>query len=405
VETSIVSRPRSAALIVAAGRGKRAAEDLPKQYQEIGGRPVLAWAIEPFVRHPAIAAIQVVIHDDDQARYSAAVEPFEGKLRPPVRGGATRQQSVAAGLEALRAVAPEQVLIHDAARPLLPPALIDRVLEALARHHPGAIAAQPVADTLKRAGAGGVILETVDRAGLWRAQTPQGFLYDRIVAAHRRAQAAGLRDFPDDASLAEWAGLEVVLVPGSERNIKITVAEELELAERLLKSADAPDVRTGIGFDVHRFVDGDHLWLCGVRLAHSRGLEGHSDADVALHALTDALLGAIAEGDIGEHFPPSDPRWKNAASHIFLRHAAHRVAESGGIISHVDITILCESPRIAPHRIEMRAAVASVLGLDVGRVSVKATTTEGLGFTGRREGIAAMATATVLLPSAQKRSA
>lgn len=376
---------------------------MPKQYQQIAGMPVLAWAIEPFAHHPGVAAVQVVINERDRAHYTAATRSFADKLLPPVPGGATRQQSVAAGLDALRSIAPEHVLIHDAARPLLPPAVIGRVLDALSRH-PGAIAAQPVADTLKRGGACGVVLGTVDRDRLWRAQTPQGFHYDRIVAAHDQARAAGRFDFSDDASLAEWAGLEVALVPGSERNIKITVAEDFELAAQLLKTKDPMDVRTGIGFDVHRFTEGDHVWLCGVRLAHDRALDGHSDADVALHALTDALLGAIAEGDIGDHFPPSDPRWKNAASHIFLRHAAHRVAEAGGTISHVDITILCEAPKIAPHRIAMRAAVANALGIDVSRVSVKATTTEGLGFTGRREGIAAMATATVLLPSAQKRS-
>jgi 2-C-methyl-D-erythritol 4-phosphate cytidylyltransferase/2-C-methyl-D-erythritol 2,4-cyclodiphosphate synthase len=265
---------------------------------------------------------------------------------------------------------------------------------------PGALAAEPVADTLKRAAPDGSIAETVDRTGLWRAQTPQGFDFATILALHRRAAAAGRDDFTDDAAIAEWAGVPVALVRGSAANSKITTSEDLVMADRLLRAA-APDLetRTGSGFDVHRFASGDHVWLCGVCLPHSQRLDGHSDADVGLHALTDAILGALGDGDIGQHFPPSDERWRGAASSVFLADAARRVAERGGRIVNADVTLLCEAPRIGPHREAMRAAIASILGIDVERVAVKATTTEGLGFTGRREGIAAMATASVQLPA------
>ena len=297
------------------------------------------------------------------------------------------------GLEALEAHAPDRVLIHDAVRPFVTADIIDRVLDALA-HAPGAIAAVPVADTLKQAGPGQRIAATLERAGLWRAQTPQGFRFAEILAAHAAAAAAGKTDLTDDAAVAEWAGLPVALVMGAETNRKLTTAEDLAMAE---PTGIVPDVRTGQGFDVHRFAPGDHVWLCGVRIAHTHALEGHSDADVALHALTDALLGAIGAGDIGQHFPDTDPRWKGAASHLFLSEALRLVRAQGGSIGNVDVTILCEAPKIAPHREAMRRRIAEILGLDEARVSVKATTTEGLGFTGRREGIAALATATVVL--------
>ena len=387
-----------AVLIVAGGRGTRAAgsdRTLPKQYCSLAGRPVLSHAVDAFARHPAVGAIQVVIHADDRALYEAAIPSGLDKLLPPVLGGSERQASVRSGLAALQATNPEFVLIHDAARPLIDTALIDRVIDGLSRHA-GVIAAQPVRDTLKRAAADGRIVATVARDGLWRAQTPQAFKFAKILAAHDAAVAAGQTDFTDDAALAEWHGIAVAVVDGSERNIKLTTTEDFALAERLM-AASPGETRTGTGFDVHRFCDGDHVWLCGVSIPHDKALEGHSDADVGLHALTDALLGAIADGDIGQHFPPSDPKWKGAASHMFLRDAARRVAERGGRIQNVDVTLLCEAPKVGPHRDVMRAEISTILGIEIDRVGVKATTTEGLGFTGRREGIAAMASATIVI--------
>lgn len=392
---------RIAVVVVAAGRGSRAplASGVPKQYARVGERSVLEWTCRAVCDHPDIGAVQIVIHPDDRAAYDeVAAGLADVPLLPPVHGGATRQASVHAGLEALASSNCDAVLIHDAARPFVSASVLARLVEALESGH-AAIPALPVADTLKRANEGnGLITGTVDRGGLWRAQTPQGFRLDTILAAHRAAVAARRDDFTDDAALAEWQGIPVRLVTGSEQNRKITTREDLEMAEREVASSHLPDVRTGTGFDVHRFADGDHIWLGGVRIAHTRRLEGHSDADVALHALTDALLGAIGDGDIGQHFPPSDPQWKGAASRLFLEDAARRVRARDGRIGNVDLTILCEAPRIGPHREAMRASIAGILGIDVARVGVKATTTEGLGFTGRREGIAAMATATVILP-------
>jgi 2-C-methyl-D-erythritol 4-phosphate cytidylyltransferase/2-C-methyl-D-erythritol 2,4-cyclodiphosphate synthase len=388
----------AAAVIVAAGRGTRAAgaTGLPKQYAALAGRTILAHTVAAFAAHPRIARVLVVRHADDLDLYEAAVGSTGPKLMPSVPGGETRQDSVRAGLEALATAGVGKVLIHDAARPFISADIIDRVLDALAGS-PAAIAAEPVADTLKKADAAGNIAGTVDRAGLWRAQTPQGFAFAAALDLHRKAAEAGRHDFTDDAALAEWAGIAVALVPGSSRNTKITTREDLEMADRLM-SDTAYEPRSGTGFDVHRFEPGDAVWLCGVKIPHVAKLEGHSDADVGLHALTDAVLGAIGDGDIGQHFPPSDPKWKGAASHQFLEDAARRVRERGGRIVNVDVTLLCEAPRVGPHRDAMRAAVAAMLGIDVSRVGVKATTTEGLGFTGRREGIAAMAAASVLLP-------
>jgi 2-C-methyl-D-erythritol 4-phosphate cytidylyltransferase / 2-C-methyl-D-erythritol 2,4-cyclodiphosphate synthase len=351
-----------------------------------------------FLDHPGVDVVQVAIAAGDEPLYSAAVAGAgSGKLLAPIIGGATRQASVRNGLRALAPHAPSRVLIHDAARPFLTPEVIDRVLTALA-DAPGALAAIPLSDTLKQAGPDGRVAATLDRAGLWRAQTPQGFRFTEILAAHERAHAAGLGDMTDDAAVAEWAGLPVSLVMGSQSNTKITSTEDLAMAERTAGGSPVrPDVRTGQGIDVHRLVAGDHVWLCGVRIAHTHALEGHSDADVALHALTDALLGAIGAGDIGQHFPDTDPRWKGAASSIFVREALRLVGARGGAIGNVDVTVLCECPKIAPHRDAMRRRVAELLGLDETRVNIKATTTEGLGFTGRREGIAALATATVIL--------
>ena len=400
-----------AVLIVAAGRGSRAADAAnpaaaPKQYATLGGRSVLAHSIATFAAHSQIARILVAIHPDDAALYCASLGgQASAKLLPPVFGGATRQESVRLGLAGLEAATPDVVLIHDAARPFVSADTIDRVLGAIGTRGgkiAGAIAALPLSDTLKRAAVGDMIAGTVERTGLWRAQTPQGFVFKSILSAHNSARAAGRDDFTDDAAIAEWAGLDVALVAGAERNSKLTTVEDLAMAEQMIMSPPGEaerEVRTGSGFDVHRFADGDGVWLCGIKIPHSHRLDGHSDADVALHALTDALLGAICDGDIGQHFPPSDAKWKGAASHIFLRHASRLVAERGGRITHVDITILAEAPKIQPHRQVLRQSVADILGLDIGRVSVKATTTEGLGFTGRREGIAAMASATITVPA------
>lgn len=380
------------ALIVAGGRGVRLGGDVPKQYRMLAGRPVLAHTVSRLGSHPAIDAVRVVIHPDDESLYRRATAPFD--LPPPVMGGPSRQDSVRAGLEALAARRPERVLIHDAVRPLPSAALIDRVLAALA-DAPGAIAALPVTDTLKRE-RDGRIAATVERAGLWRAQTPQAFRFEMLLQAHR---AAAGHDHTDDAAVAEAAGLGIALVPGDPDNLKITTAGDLERAERLL--GEASETRVGSGFDVHRFGAGDHVMLCGIAVPHDHGLVGHSDADVGLHAATDAILGALGDGDIGSHFPPGDPRWKGAPSHTFVTFAGERVAKRRGAILHLDITLICQRPAIAPHREPMITRLAALLAVAPARVSVKATTTEGLGFTGRGEGIAAQAVATLRLPRIQ----
>lgn len=385
--------PKITALIVAAGRGHRLGGSLPKQYQPLAGQPVLRHTALRFLAHPGIDTVQVVIHPDDRDLYNEAVGDLG--LAQPIAGGATRQDSVRQGLEALAAnVAPDLVLIQDAARPFTGMAIIDAVLAAL-KDQPGAIPAVPVADTLKRA-EGSRIAATVPRAGLHRAQTPQGFRFAAILAAHR---ALAGQELTDDASLLEAMGQPVALVPGTEENFKITTAEDMMRAEILLGATF--ETRSAGGFDVHRFAEsGGPVMLCGIAVPHDRGLEGHSDADVGLHALTDALLGCIAAGDIGQHFPPSDPQWKGAASDRFLAHAKELIAAKGGRIVHVDVTLICERPKVGPHRESMTARVAEILGLAADRVSVKATTTEQLGFTGRREGIAAQAMATIELPRA-----
>jgi 2-C-methyl-D-erythritol 4-phosphate cytidylyltransferase / 2-C-methyl-D-erythritol 2,4-cyclodiphosphate synthase len=378
------------ALVVAAGRGFRLGGPLPKQQLPLGGAAVLRYSVATFLAHPGVDHVRVVIHPDDRPLYDAAVAGLD--LLPPVHGGAQRQDSVRNGLASLAEAAPDRVLIHDGARPFVDAATIDRVLAAL-QDHPGAIAALPIRDTVKR-DSGGRIVDTVERRGLWRAQTPQGFGYSEIMAAHRAAEGAELSD---DAAVAEQAGLAVALVDGSEENFKVTTTDDLLRAERHL-AMQRGDIRTGQGFDVHAFGAGDHVWLCGLKIPHGQGLVGHSDADVGLHALTDALLGALGAGDIGMHFPPSDPAWRGAPSHRFLRHAADLVAAAGGSVAHCDVTLICERPKIGPHREAMVARIAEILGLDPRRVSVKATTTEQLGFTGRGEGIAAQAIATVRLP-------
>ena len=375
------------ALVVGAGEGQRFGGELPKQYHLLAGVAVMRRSLKAFMDHPDVSAVQAVIHPNHHELYDAAAQGLA--LPVPVDGGATRQGSVLNGLESLNADEPSTVLIHDAARPLVDPGVISRVLAAL-QTSPGAIPALAVADTLKRSD-GQFVETTVDRQGLWRAQTPQGFHYQNILAAHRQADGDELTD---DAAVAERAGLAVAIVEGSEDNVKVTRTGDMVRAERIL---GAGETRTGLGFDVHRFGSGDHVMLCGVKVPHEFGLEGHSDADVGLHAVTDALLGAIGEGDIGTHFPPSDPQWKGTESDIFLRHAGDMIAGKGGRISNIDVTLICEQPKIGPHRAAMIKRMAEILSITEHRISIKATTTERLGFTGRGEGIAAQAAATVVL--------
>lgn len=381
------------ALIVAAGRGHRFGGELPKQYAPLAGRTVLRHSIECFLRHPDITDVIVVIHPDDRDLYDRAVTGLD--LPEPVPGGATRQESVRLGLEQLATASPEKVLIHDAARPFTAQSVISEVIQALDQDV-GAIAALPVVDSLKR-GDGTTISGAVERDGLWRAQTPQGFRFSEILAAHRDL-AAKAGDLTDDAAVAQAAGHSVTLIEGATETFKVTTTEDLARAERWRKNA-ALETRTGSGFDVHRFGPGDFVTLCGIEIPHSDGLQGHSDADVGLHALTDAILGALSAGDIGQHFPPSDPQWKGADSAMFLRHAMEMVTARGGRFVHCDVTLICEAPKVGPHRTRMAARVAEILGCSLDRVNVKATTTERLGFTGRGEGIAAQATASLQLPS------
>ena len=377
--------PRHAAVIVAAGTGERFGGSLPKQYRPLAGSPVLRRSVEAFQASGRFDDIVVVIREEHRPLYDSATAGLG--LPDPVIGGATRQDSVRAALEWLASRSPDLVLVHDAARPLVDGATIDRVLDALTVAE-AAIAAMPVVDTIKRA-EGRIAAGTVDRTGLWQAQTPQGFRFEPLLAAHRAAAGEALTD---DAAVAERQGIAVHLVEGHVDNFKITTEADLTRAERLL--GGAADIRTGTGFDVHRLITGDAVILCGVRIPHAAKLDGHSDADVGLHALTDALLGAIGAGDIGQHFPPSDERWRGADSAAFLAHAADLVRARGTILN-VDVTLLCERPKIGPHRTAMVTRIAEILGIDAERVSVKATTTERLGFTGREEGIAAQASASV----------
>lgn len=386
-------------VIVAAGRGERAGQaEGPKQYRKIGGRAIIARTIEAFSNHPAIGPMVVAIHPDDHALFAAAAAPAAKRVIV-VEGGATRQDSVRLGLEALRGEAPAKVLIHDAVRPFIDRGLIDRVVAAIEERQ-AALPAMPVTETLKRAGADELVSATVARDGLHAAQTPQGFPFWAINAAHQKALQAGKTGFTDDAAIAEWAKLPVKVVEGSADNVKLTFARDIAAADRRLSSPGAalPDVRTGNGYDVHAFAEGDQVTLCGVAIPHGKRLSGHSDADVALHALTDALLATCSEGDIGSHFPPSDPQWRGVASRRFVEHAATLVRQRGGRIANVDVTLIAEAPKIGPHRSAMVAAVAEILGIAAERVSVKATTNERLGFVGREEGIAAIATASVVYP-------
>lgn len=343
-----------------------------------------------------IGPIVVVIHPDDRDLFAAAIGSIQDELIV-VEGGATRQDSVRHGLAALRDRAPEKVLIHDAARPFVDSELIDRVIAAIGERQ-AALPVVPVAETLKRAGADEMVSETVTRDGLYFAQTPQGFPFWPINAAHQKAHHAGKTGFTDDAAICEWTMMPVRIVPGSPDNVKLTWPRDIMMADQKLSGAGFPDVRTGNGYDVHAFEPGDHVTLCGVAIPHSKKLSGHSDADVALHALTDALLATCGAGDIGTYFPPSDPQWRGAASRLFIEHAARLVRERGGRIANVDVTLIAEAPKVGPHRESMVAAVADMLGIAPGRVSVKATTNERLGFVGREEGIAAIATASVAYP-------
>ena len=385
---------RAAAILVAAGRGLRAGAGGPKQYRSIGGQTVIFRAMEPFCRHPEIFAVQPVLNPDDTAMFNEAARGLRHEL--PANGGATRQASVHAGLEALAPQRPEIVLIHDAARPFVSPALISRAIDAASRNG-AAIPAIPVADTIKLIGETGDVEATPERARLRIAQTPQAFRFDIILDAHRRAAREGRSDFTDDAALAEWAGLTVATFEGDVANMKLTTPEDFVREEARLAS-QLGDIRTGTGYDVHAFGEGDHVMICGVRVPHTRGFIAHSDGDVALHALVDAILGALADGDIGSHFPPTDPQWKGAASDRFLKYAVDRVAARGGRIANLEVTLICERPKIGPLRDTMRARIAEITGLDISRVAVKATTSERLGFTGREEGIAATASATIRLP-------
>ena len=384
-----------AAVIVAAGRGERAGANIPKQYRSIGGQPMIRATLRAFLAHPRIDFVQPVINLNDRDTYRRAVTGLNDLLAP-VAGGATRQASVRAGLEALALHKPGLVLIHDAARPFVSGALIERAIGA-GRKCGAAVPGIALADTVKSIDDSATVTQTLDRGALRIVQTPQAFTFNLILEAHRRAAAARQENFPDDAALAEWAGQRVSVFEGEADNLKVTTADDFARAE-MTRLATLADVRTGNGFDVHAFSEGDHVMLAGIRIPHSRGVSGHSDADVALHALVDAILGALAEGDIGEHFPPSDPKWKGAASDRFLAFACERVHKRGGVIAHLDVTVVCEAPRISPHRDAMRARIAEIANVAVDRVAVKATTSEKLGFAGRGEGIFAMATATIRLP-------
>ncbi len=381
-----------AALILAAGQGSRAGTDIPKQFRQIGGKAVLAHSVEAFARHPAVGAVYLVIGSGQQETVRTMIG--DGQVTAIIQGADRRRGSVRAGLEAIAATGgADRVLIHDAARPFLSPSMIDQLLAAL-EQAPGAFPALPVADTLVKS-TGNIAGDIVDRSGLYRVQTPQAFHFESIIRAHRAWDSS--REATDDAQMLREAGHDVLMVPGDERLEKLTYPQDFARAEAQLASCRT--TRVGMGYDVHRLAADEELWLCGVQVPHDRGLAGHSDADVAIHAIVDAVLGALSEGDIGSHFPPSDPQWRGLASSRFLEYAANRVTERGGRLEHIDVTIICEAPKIGPHRDAMRHRISEILAISLERVSVKATTTERLGFAGRREGIAAQAVATISLPA------
>jgi len=386
-----------AAVIVAGGSGLRAGGEVPKQYQMIGGKPVIWWTLKAFTGHPGISRVQPVIGEGHEELFAAATEGLD--FAPPVTGGMTRQDSCRLGLEALKHHAPAKVLIHDAARPFASQDLISHVIAWLDRHK-AVIPGMPVQETLKLA-PGGFIKATVDRTAMWTAQTPQGFSFETILAAHQAAHTNGTEGLTDDASVAEHAGIDIAMIAGRSENRKLTTADDIVMADRSLTSAhfaQLPDIRVGQGIDIHPFAPGDAVTLCGVAIPFGQKLKGHSDADAALHALTDAIFGALGDGDIGVHFPPSDPQWKGAASSIFLSKAVEKLRARGGMIANVDITILAEAPKISPHIPAMKAVLCPLLGIAADRIAIKATTTERLGAIGRGEGIMAFATATVRLP-------
>ena len=386
-----------AAVIVAGGVGLRAGGGKPKQYQLIGGKPVIWWTLKAFLEHPQVSHVQAVVGEGHGELYATATE---GLILPAfVLGGASRQESCRLGLEACAQFLPSKVMIHDAARPFVSPQMISNVIAEL-DHAAAVIPGLPVADTMKYA-PGGVINKTVDRSAMWFVQTPQGFLFDKILSAHRSAAAEQVSGLTDDASVAEYAGMPVRIIAGDQDNKKLTTSEDIEIADAALSQkmfTERPDIRSGQGIDFHIFVSGKAVTLLGVAIPHTHKLKGHSDADVAMHALTDAILGAIGEGDIGTHFPPSDMQWKNAASSIFLKKAVALLQARGGILANVDITILAEAPKISPHIPAMKAVLSPLLHIAADRIAVKATTTEKLGAIGRKEGMAAFAIATVRLP-------
>nr|WP_321457011.1 bifunctional 2-C-methyl-D-erythritol 4-phosphate cytidylyltransferase/2-C-methyl-D-erythritol 2,4-cyclodiphosphate synthase [uncultured Cohaesibacter sp.] len=401
-----------AVIIVAAGSGsraKRTTDTVAKQYVSLAGKTVLCHTLECFLKNNQVGQIQVVIRAEDANLYREAISPIyrgsldreaKDRLLPPASGGATRQISVYNGLKALKSHDPTHVLIHDAARPFVSQDILHRCFEALKKQK-ACLVATPVTDTIKKVDDTGAITETIDRSTLWAAQTPQAFDYPFILAAHKQASKRRDLNFTDDASVAEWVGETVHIVEGNSANKKLTSKEDLTMAETMISQTNnllLTDTRVGTGYDVHAFEEGSAVIIGGVSIPHTHKLKGHSDADVGLHAITDAMLGAIADGDIGTHFPPSDPQWKGAASDIFLKDAAQRVKNRGGKISSIDMTIICEAPKIGPHRPAIRQAIASICSISIDRVSVKATTSEQLGFTGRKEGIAALATVAVRLP-------
>jgi len=380
-----------AVLILSGGSGARFSTKIPKQYFKLGDKTIIRHAIDAFLEHPEIEAIRVVRRPQDKRLYEDSVTGI--KILEPTDGGKTRHESVRLGLESLKDIKPQWVLIHDAARPFPNKSLITRVLNGLTKSH-AVVPGLPLLDTIKELEDNRkTIKKTIDRKKLWRAQTPQAFHYKTILNAHRKTTE---EEMTDDAAVAEKAGISVTIVDGLNDNIKVTTQEDLQKATKMLNFSDSV-TRVGTGFDAHRFGPGSHVVLCGIKIKHEQGLEGHSDADVPMHALTDAILGAISAGDIGSHFPPSDKKWRDAPSDQFLRHASKLVQDLNGTIINVDLTIICESPKIGPHREAMQKKISEILGIPPSGVSVKATTTEQLGFTGRREGIAAQAITSILL--------
>jgi 2-C-methyl-D-erythritol 4-phosphate cytidylyltransferase / 2-C-methyl-D-erythritol 2,4-cyclodiphosphate synthase len=390
------------ALIVAAGRGSRAGQGLPKQYRTVGGIPVLTRTLQAFLGVQSIRHIQVVIHPDDLSLYESAVGSLVDeaglRLRPPAMGGQTRCDTVRNGLAALAGVDDRAiVLIHDGARPFVTADLINHAI-AHARQHGPCIPVLAVTDTIKQVGPDGEVTATLDRDRLRSVQTPQAFPLAIIRAAHAEAARQARSDFTDDGALIEWLGLPLCTFPGDVANIKLTTVQDFTQAEMRTSPSTALLTRVATGYDVHAFGPGDHIWLCGVRVPHVQGVVAHSDGDVALHALCDAIFGVIGDGDIGVHFPPGDEAWRGASSDQFLAYACSRLAARGGIIDHLDLSIVCERPRIGPHREAMRQRIASLADVDIEQIGLKATTSERLGFTGRSEGLAALATVTVRLP-------